>query len=110
MTDKLSSVSGHVTDTGGKPVKQYVVVLQPAEQKEPRVAARFIRTVRPDIDGRFELRNVRPGRYVATAIEGLEDGRQFSPQFQKELRRGAREFTIKEGETLSLDLRMTTGL
>lgn len=110
MTDKLSSVSGHVTDTGGKPVTQYVVVIQPADQKEPRVAARFIRTGRPDIDGRFELRNVRPGRYVATAVEALEDGRQFSPAFQKELRRGAREFTVKEGETLSLDLRMTTGL
>ena len=110
LTDKLSSVSGHVTDTGGRPVTQYVVVLQPADQKEPRVAARFIRTGRPDIDGRFELRTVRPGRYVATAIDALEDGRQFSPEFQKELRRGAREFTLKEGETLLLDLRLTTGL
>ncbi len=110
MTDKLSNVSGHVTDTGGKPVTQYVVVIQPTDQKEPRVASRFIRTGRPDIDGRFELRNVRPGRYVATAVEALEDGRQFSLEFQKELRRGAREFTLTEGETLSLDLKLAAGL
>jgi protocatechuate 3,4-dioxygenase beta subunit len=110
MTDKLSSVSGHVTDASGKPVPQYVIVVQPADQKEPRVAARFIRTGRPDIDGRFELLNVRPGRYIATAVEALEDGRQFSPEFQKELRRSAREFAVKEGETLTLDLRLTLGL
>jgi protocatechuate 3,4-dioxygenase beta subunit len=62
MTDKLSHVAGHVTDDSGKPVTQYVVVLQPAEQKDPRITARFIRTARPDTEGRFELRTVRPGR------------------------------------------------
>jgi protocatechuate 3,4-dioxygenase beta subunit len=55
-------VAGHVTDDSGKPVTQYVVVLQPAEQKDPRITARFIRTARPDTEGRFELRTVRPGR------------------------------------------------
>ena len=74
------------------------------------IAARLIRTARPDTRGRFEVRNLRPGRYVATAIEALEQGRQYSPEFQKELRRGAREFTLKEGETIAVDLRLTTGL
>jgi hypothetical protein len=110
MTDKLSHVAGHVTDDSGKPVTQYVVVLQPAEQKDPRITARFIRTARPDTEGRFELRTVRPGRYVATAIEAIEEGREFSPELQKELRRGAREFRLREGETLNLDLRLTQGL
>jgi len=110
MTDKLTHVAGHVTDGSGKPATQYVVVLQPADQKEPRVAARWVRTARPDTDGGFEVRNVRPGRYIATAIEALEDGRQFAPEFQKQLRRGAREFAVKEGESLTLDLRLTTGL
>ena len=103
-------MAGHVTDGSGKPVTQYVVVLQPAEQKDPRITARFVRTARPDTEGRFELRTVRPGRYVATAIEAIEEGREFSPEFQKELRRGAREFTVREGETLNLDLGLTQGL
>jgi hypothetical protein len=37
----------------------------------------------------------------------MEQNRQFSPEFQKELRRGAREFSLKEGESLTLDLRLT---
>lgn len=110
MTDKLTHVSGQVIDGSGNAVTQYVVVMQPAVQKEPRVGARYIRTARPDTYGRFEIRNVRPGRYVATAVEALEDGRQFSPEFQRELRRGAREFSLSEGETLSLDLRLMPGL
>jgi protocatechuate 3,4-dioxygenase beta subunit len=109
MTDKVSSLSGSVADGNGKGVSQYVVVVQPTDQHEQRVVARFVRTVRPDTDGRFEIRNIRPGRYVATAIEALEEGRQFAPEFQRELRRGAREFTIKEGEPLTLDLKLTTG-
>jgi hypothetical protein len=53
---------------------------------------------------------MRPGRYVATALEALEQGRQFSPEFQKELRRGAREFTVTEGQAVSVDLRLTPDL
>jgi hypothetical protein len=55
------------------------------------------------------VRNIRPGRYLATAIEALEDGREFSPEFQKQLRRDAREIMIAEGETQTLDLRLTPG-
>ena len=110
LTDKVSHVAGHVSDSSGKPMTQYVVVLQPVDQQEPRTAARFIRTARPDTEGRFEARNVRPGRYLATAIEALEEGREFAPEFQKELRRGSREFTVREGESQSLDLRLTPGL
>jgi protocatechuate 3,4-dioxygenase beta subunit len=110
LTDKVTSVSGQVSDARGQPLNEYVVVIQPADQKEPVVAARLIRVARPDTRGRFEARGLRPGRYVATAIESMEQNRQYSPEFQKELRRGAREFTIREGETLPLDLRLTMGL
>lgn len=109
MTDKLTNVSGHVTDAKGSTVPQYVVVVQPADELDPNVVMRFVRTVRPDTNGRFELRGLRPGRYVATALDSLEQGRQASPEFRRQLRRGAREFSVKEGETLSLSLTLTTG-
>ena len=110
LTDKLTHLTGQVTDASGKPLAQYVAVLLPADEKEPTVASRFIRVARPDTNGRFDVRNIRPGRYVVTAVESLEQGRQFAPEFQRELRRGAYEFTVKEGETRSLDLKLRTGL
>jgi len=110
LSDKQTTIGGQVVDAKGQPLRDYVVIVQPAEQKEPIVAARLIRVVRPDNTGRFQTRGMRPGRYVATAIEALEQGLQFSPEFQKELRKGAREFTVNEGETATVELRLTTGL
>jgi hypothetical protein len=91
-------------------LKDYVVVLLPAEQQEPIVAARWIRTVRPDSNGRDVAVGLRPGRYVAVAVEALEHGRQFAPEFQEQLRRQAREIPPKEGESATLDLKLTPGL
>jgi hypothetical protein len=69
-----------------------------------------VRTARPDTNGRFETRGMRPGRYLATAVETIEQGRQFAPEFQEQLRRGAREFSVREGESVALDLTLTQGL
>lgn len=110
LTDKLTQVSGRVSDGRGQLLRDYVVVIQSAEDKEPVVASRLTRLARPDTSGRFELRGLRPGRYVATAIETLEQGRQFAPEFREQLRRSAREFAVRDGETVALDLTLTTGL
>jgi protocatechuate 3,4-dioxygenase beta subunit len=110
LTDKLTDIAGQVTDARGQPLKDYVVIIQPAATLEPIVASRSIRVVRPDTSGRFQVRGMRPGRYVATAIEALEQGRQFSPEFQKELRRDARAFSVREGETIAVDLKLTPDL
>ena len=110
LTDKLANISGRVADVKGQNLTEYVVVIQPADQKEAIVAARLVKTARPDTNGRFEVRGLRAGRYLATAIESMEQNRHYSPEFQKELRRGAREFTLREGESLALDLRLTPGL
>jgi hypothetical protein len=110
MTDKLTQLSGQVSDARGQLLKDYVIVVLPAEQKEPVIAARWIRTARPDSNGAYLLRGLRPGRYVVTALETIEQGRQFAPEFQEQLRRSAREFSLKEGENVTLDLKLTPGL
>jgi hypothetical protein len=110
LTDKLTQISGRVNDGRGQVVRDYVVVIQPTEPKEPVVASRLIRTARPDTNGRFETRGMRPGRYVATAVEAIEQGRQFAPEFQEQLRRRGREFTLREGESVALDLALAPDL
>ena len=110
LTDKLTQISGRVNDGRGQVLRDYVVVIQPTEPKEPVVASRLIRTARPDTNGRFETRGMRPGRYVATAVEAIEQGRQFAPEFQEQLRRRGREFTVREGESVALDLALASDL
>lgn len=109
LTDKLTDVSGQVTDPRGRPVKDYLVVVQPLEPKNNVALTRYLRTLTPDTEGRYRVRGLPPGEYFATAIEGLEQGRQFVPDVQARLRDTARRFTVREGETVTLDLRLTPG-
>jgi hypothetical protein len=109
LTDKLTEVSGQVTDARGQPLKEYLVVVQPAEPKSAATLTRYLRTVRPEQDGRFRARGLPPGDYVATAVESLEQGRQFVPDVLARLRDTGRRFSVREGETLSFDLRLTPG-
>lgn len=109
LTDKLTNVSGQVTDGRGQPLKDFLVVVQPAEPKSGPAVTRYLRTIRPEQDGRFRARGLPPGEYFATAVESLEQGRQFVPDVQARLRDTARRFAVREGETVSLDLRLTAG-
>jgi len=109
LTDKLTDISGAVKDSRGQALKDYVVVLQPTELKEGISVTRFLRVARPDQDGRFRVRGMPPGSYTATAVEALEQGRQFVPEVQSRLRTAGRRFSVAEGATATVDLTLTAG-
>jgi hypothetical protein len=107
LTDKLTNVSGQVSNTRGEALQDYVVVIQPVERKEPVIASRFIRTVRPDTTGTFQTRGMRPGRYLATAVQALDEGQQFNPEYQGQLREKGTSFSVSEGGSARLALELT---
>jgi uncharacterized protein (DUF2141 family) len=110
LTDKTTQISGHVTDGRGQTTRECAVVFQSAEVREPIVAARLMRVVRCDSSGAFRTAGMRPGRYVVTAVTSVDRGYQYDPEFQQQLRRASESFTIREGETMTLDLKLTSGL
>ena len=110
LTNRLTRVSGQVSDARAQPVRDYVAVIVPADTYEVGVMARRVRAIRPGPEATFTTQGVMPGRYLAVAVEGLEDGRQFSPEFQQQVRRLGQEFILREGETATLNLRLTPAL
>jgi hypothetical protein len=44
---------------------------------------------------------------VVTAVTAVDQGNQYEPEFQQQLRRASESFTIREGETLTLDLKLS---
>jgi hypothetical protein len=106
LTDKVTELSGSVRNAGHESMTDYVVLVLPDEPVESAVAARYTRTARPDRSGTFRIRALPPGRYMAAAVEALEQGSEWNPAFQATVHPGARHFTLIEGQTLTLDLQL----
>ena len=107
LTDRVSSVTGVVRARDGQLMRNHVVVLLPRAPMDPAASSRWTHTARTDANGRFQIRRALPGRYVAAAVEYIESGQQYAPEFQQFIRRGAREVTVGEGQTVTLDLTLT---
>ena len=104
MTDRETRVSGMARGDGNQPAMDYVVVILPGEVRPGINSTRFIQTARPDQQGRYQIKGLPPGGYVAAAFESLSRDGHYNPAFQKRMRSTATPFTLKEGEQLVLDL------
>jgi hypothetical protein len=110
LTDQQTDLAGTVRDARSAPLKDYVVVLLPRDLKESLSPQRFIRVVRPDQDGSFRLKGLPPGNYFATALDWIEQGRQFVPTFQEQLRKAGKTLILREGQSTTIDLKLVEGL
>jgi protocatechuate 3,4-dioxygenase beta subunit len=110
LTDRLTDVSGVVKDDRKQPLKEFVVVVQPAEDVPNDTLQRFLRAARPDQDGKFGLKGIPPAEYIVTAVESLEQGGEWNPDYRVRLREAGRRFSVEEGESIQLDLELASGL
>ena len=69
---------------------------------------RYMRTARPDQNGRFNAAGLPAGDYYAIALEILDPGDASDPDFLDRVQPKATRFTLGEGETKSLDLKITS--
>jgi protocatechuate 3,4-dioxygenase beta subunit len=106
FTTKSGTVSGTVKDAGGKPVVDYLVYVLPTSDSK-QSSRSTVSTVGPDQDGRFKAEHLRPGTYVAMAIEEPDEdgtGDRSFPDFIERLRKAGTTFRVRENETATLDL------
>jgi hypothetical protein len=110
LTDRLTDLSGSVRDSKGQPAKDYVLVLFPADAKLWTGQSRYIRTARPNQEGSFSVKGLPPGRYLAAALESLENGAQYDPALLEQLRPRAKSFSLVEAEPTNLTLDMLSSM
>jgi protocatechuate 3,4-dioxygenase beta subunit len=106
LTDTLTRLSGTVTNARRETVKDYVVVFLPEGLKEGVRSGRFHRTARPNQAGRYEVRGLPPGDYLAVAVAALEDGNEWDPAFRKQVEPNAKRFRLTHGQEATLDLEL----
>jgi hypothetical protein len=66
-----------------------------------------VKTARADQQGQFRIRALPPDeRYLAVAVDYLEDGEGSDPQFLEQIKNKATPFSLADGEAKSLDLKI----
>jgi len=107
LTNRVPDVSGVVTDAKGDAIADYFAVAFPQDQERwtaPGVGRTAM--VRPDDQGRFKFRTLRPGTYYVVAVDHVETGEWMDPAFMESMRTHASRITVNEGDTQSLDLKL----
>ena len=109
-TSKTTEINGGVTMANGAPMKDYTVIVfseNPDHWSIPMT--RWVTGARPDQDGRFKIRNMPAGGYYAVAVDYIESGAWGDPDLLDRLKVRARRFTLGEGETETLELKIADG-
>lgn len=107
ITKNAGTVEGSVLDDRKQPVLDATVVLFPADDRLRYYQSRFIRSARPDQEGKFRIATLPSGEYLAVALQGLEDGQAGDPELLTALAPYGERVALKDGETKTLGLGLT---
>ena len=108
LTNKATSVSGSATASDGSLLKDYTVVVFSETPEHWRLPmTRWVTGTRPDQDGRFKVQNLPAGNYLAIAVDYLPQGEWGDPELLDRLKSKAKRFTLGDGATETLDLKLT---
>lgn len=108
FTQKVTNLSGLVTDDHSKPVVDATVILFPENRDLWTFGSRYIRTARPDTNGRYRFRSMPPSDdYVVIAVQNLESGQGGDPEFLGRAIEEAKRLSLAEGETKAVDIKLS---
>ena len=107
-------LSGNAIDERGRPIVRYKVVVFSQDRSRwtaggpaggPSFAPVSV-TSTPDLRGEFKVNDLRPGRYFAVAVEYLDQGDEFDPEFLDRWSRRATRVEMTEGSQVTVTLKI----
>lgn len=108
LTKKTTTLSGVVSDAGGRPLLDATVVVFPANEQLWTFQSRFIKAARPDQEGTYRVAGLPASAdYLVVAVQGLEDGQAGDPEFLAAVKDAAANFTLADGETKAVDVKLS---
>jgi protocatechuate 3,4-dioxygenase beta subunit len=110
VTDRVTSVTGQLTDDKGAPLADGTVIVFAGDTEKWAEDSRFVRSARPDQQGKYEIRGLPPGEYLAVAIDYVQEGLWNDPQYLESIRRYAQRLTLGEGDTRAMSLKLVVPL
>jgi hypothetical protein len=108
LTNRVTDLSGLVTNARGAVVNDYTVIVFPQDRDRWSPGSRYLRSSRPDQEGRFKVPGLPPGDYYALALDYVDSADWTDPEFLERVRSKATSVSINEGETKTVDLKINT--
>ena len=94
FTRKTTDLSGALTDDRGRPIVDATVVVFPADQNKWTYSSRYVRTARPDTNGKYNFKSLPPGDdYLIIAVQNLESGQGSDPDFLTRAKEEGKSFS-----------------
>jgi hypothetical protein len=107
LTNRVTAVTGFVTNSHGEPSKDYSLIVFAQDRARWTGGSRYIRTGRPDQDGRFKV-GLPAGKYYAIAVDYVDPGDATDPELLDRVRSKATAFSLGDGETKTVDLKLSS--
>jgi protocatechuate 3,4-dioxygenase beta subunit len=107
MTNHTGEATGRVTDADGNLVRDCFVIVFAQDPVRWTVQTRYLSVARPGADDLYHAR-LLPGDYYALAMNDVEPGAWTDPEFLALARDRATKFSIADGETRTMDLRLVS--
>ncbi len=114
LTDRVTVITGSVLQDASRGAASderanHNVVVFPEDPKKRIYPSRYVRAVRTDEQGTFRISGL-PGdeRYLAVAVDFLEDGEWTDPEFLERVSARGTNFALGEAERQAIELRLLT--
>jgi hypothetical protein len=108
FSQKTTDLSGLVTDDRNRPVVDVSLVIFPADRGKWTYQSRYIRTLRPDTNGKYTIKSLPPSdEYLIIAVQNLESGQASDPEFLARAKEESKTFSLNEGETKAFDVKLS---
>jgi hypothetical protein len=107
LTRKLTQVSGQILNERNAPDTDATVIAFSENADNWIPGSRYLRTARPNQEGRYTLRGLPPHDYLVVAVKDMEVGQFQDPEFLEGIRSQAVRVSLSEAETKVQDLKAT---
>ena len=107
ISDHPSVLSGQVSNGQGAPSDGTVIVFSTNADRWVQ-DSRFVRALRANEDGQFQISGLLAGEYFAAAVDYVQDGLWNDPEYLDTIRRRAQRITVGESNSSTLALRLMT--
>ena len=105
VTNKVTTVSGQLADDKAMPIVDATIIVF-ASNAETWTQGRHIRAARPDQQGRWQIKGLPPGEFLAVAVDYVEDGQWNDPEYLESVRRYGQKITLLDAQAQSVSLRV----